>query len=107
MLRIVALGMAVMACCTLPSQCFVLPGSASPAPRGCHGHHSPAPQPAHSCCFIAHQYPSATQPAPSMPGLVCVSHSSGNPDRSSYPVAAIQRIFVSDASPPLASVLRI
>jgi len=104
MLRIVALGMAVVIGCTLPSLCFIVPPGAS---HGCHGHHNPAPQPAHGCCFIAHQFPSATQPAPSMPGLVCVSHSSGNPDRSSYPVAAIQRVVVDDASPPLASVLRI
>ena len=102
MLRIVALGMAVVIGCTLPSLCFIVPPGAS---HGCHGHHSPAPQPAHKCC--ASQQPAVVAPHPppvfriSYVGLMNVAENDATP-RGIIPALAMD-----SPSPPSPDVLRI
>ena len=95
-MRIAALGMAVVICCTLPSLCFALPAGASP---GCHGHHRPAPQPAHSCCYAAQQIPAVVPVAPSPVGLTCINHWSSAPETSGPRAGMVRAVAIGSPSP--------
>jgi hypothetical protein len=74
---------------------------------GCHGGSMPMPSPAHRCCFAAHQIPAI---APVARVLMALAAFSGGET-----VACVPDLYVGmstpvppiDASPPLATVLRI
>lgn len=96
----------------VPMLCFafvadgVATGTTS-APGGCHGHHGPMPQPAHACCYAAHQVPAATPIAPSPAALDSTIRWIAGFENSDGLNSGWATIESNDSSPPPPAILRI
>ena len=92
---------------TLPAFCFVwMPGASLGTNSGGHGHHGPMPQPAHSCCYAAHQVP-AVPAARTLVGITCVVHWIIVPKLATPQDGLASEIAADNPSPPLLALLRI
>ena len=107
-MRIVALAMVMVICSTLMFLCLALPASASPATNsGCHGHHGPLPQPAHSCCYAAQQAPAALPVAPSPIGLTWFANRISAIDLGGPRADAVREVVIGSLPLPLPAILRV
>jgi len=96
----------------LSTACFALHGQLSApttgqTPGGCHGHHGPMPQPAHSCCYAGQQITAPVQFAPSPVALHTVVGSICGFDTAVSHSGIAPAVQENDSSPPSRSVLRI